>query len=66
MKINEQKLQAERIAALEKLTVRIEAMAGRLETCESALRLIAKPIRSDGTYNLGRAACQKLAEEALK
>lgn len=32
----------------------------------NALLLIAAPMRPDGTYNLDRAACQKLAEEALK
>lgn len=32
---------------------------------ESALELIAAPVRADGTYNRDRAACQRLAYEAL-
>ena len=31
-----------------------------------ALALIAMPIRSDGTYNRSREACEKLAREALE
>lgn len=44
----------------------VEPLQVRLEMCEAALRLIAKPRRHDGTYNLGRIACQKLAKEALR
>lgn len=33
---------------------------------DNALRLIAAPIRPDGTWNRDRSACQKLAEETLK
>jgi hypothetical protein len=40
--------------------------AERIDKCFAALRLIAKPKRPDGTFNLCREACQKLAEEALK
>ncbi len=31
-----------------------------------ALELIAIPVRSDGTYNRSREACEQLAREALK
>jgi hypothetical protein len=31
-----------------------------------ALELIATPVRSDGTYNRDRKACEELAREALK
>lgn len=30
------------------------------------LRLIATPIRPDGTWNRDRKACQQIAEKALK
>ena len=33
---------------------------------EEILALIAAPVRSDGTFNRSREACQKLAEELLK
>lgn len=37
----------------------------RVLECEMILSLIASPMRADGTYNRDRAACQKLAEDAL-
>ena len=37
------------------------------QNCEliSALSLIAAPVRSDGTWNRERLACQKLAQKTL-
>jgi len=37
-----------------------------IERLRSELRLIATPIRPDGTWNRDRKACQQLAEKALK
>lgn len=37
----------------------------RVAELENVLRLIAAPKRSDGTYNNCRAACERLALEAL-
>lgn len=33
---------------------------------ESVLGLIAAPVRSDGTYNRSREACEQLAKEVLE
>ena len=44
----------------------VEPLRTRLETCEAALRLIAAPMRPDGTYNRDRRACQLIAEDALR
>jgi len=33
---------------------------------EAALEKIAAPRRPDGTYNLGREACEQVAREALR
>ena len=44
----------------------VEPSRARLKTCEAVLRIIPANPRPDGTYNGDRAACQKLAEEALK
>jgi len=37
-----------------------------IERLRAALKLIAAPKRSDGTYNRCREACEKLAKEALR
>lgn len=37
----------------------------RLARAEEALRLIATPRRSDGTYNRSREACEQLARDTL-
>ena len=42
---------------------RLKAENARLR---EALGLIAIPVRSDGTYNRSREACEQLAREALK
>jgi hypothetical protein len=42
---------------------RLKAENARLR---EALELIAMPVRSDGTYNRSREACEQLAREALK
>lgn len=39
--------------------------AGALAEAQSALELIATPMRPDGTYNRDRRACEQLAREAL-
>jgi hypothetical protein len=41
-----------------------EALA-RAAHLEEALSRIAAPVRPDGTYNLGREACEQIAKEAL-
>ena len=73
MKIDEQQLQAERMkdlqvlaAKVQQLTEAMAALRARREKYESLVRLVATPKRPDGTFNLCREACQKLAEEALK
>lgn len=38
----------------------------RAGTAESALSLIASPMRPDGTWNRDRAVCQQLAEDVLE
>lgn len=38
----------------------------RVARLETALEKIAAPRRPDGTYNLDREACEKLAREALR
>ena len=73
MKIDEQKLQADRVEDLkvladkvQQLTEAMAALRARRDKYESLVRLVATPKRPDGTFNLCREACQKLAEEALK
>jgi hypothetical protein len=51
----------ERDAAL----ARAERAEGRVFELEDALRLIAAPMRSDGTYNRCREACGIVARAAL-
>lgn len=46
-------------SALEQLQAR------RIADLEDALSKIAAPKRPDGTYNLGREACERIAKEAL-
>ncbi len=38
----------------------------RMMQLETALVLIAAPMRPDGTWNRDREACRRLAEDALK
>lgn len=38
----------------------------RIARLESALSLIAAPMRPDGTWNRDREACRHVAEQALK
>ena len=61
------------IAEIEALRVRADAMAGeaikheaRAERLAEALRMIAMPQRSDGTWNRDRETCRQIAEEALR
>jgi hypothetical protein len=44
----------------------LEAINEENKKLKDALELIAMPIRSDGTYNRSREACEQLAREALK
>jgi len=41
------------------------AVMEALATAQSALQLVATPVRPDGTYNYDRRACEKLAGKAL-
>lgn len=41
------------------------ALIGRCEELEWALGQVAAPKRPDGTYNLGREACERLAKDVL-
>lgn len=42
------------------------AAQARAERLEEALRLIAAPIRPDGTWNRDREACRQIACDALR
>jgi hypothetical protein len=42
-----------------------QALTDALAAAETALELIAAPVRADGTYNRDRSACEQLAREAL-
>ncbi len=42
-----------------------EALLSALQEAQSALELIACPVRPDGTYNRDRRACEQLARDAL-
>lgn len=44
----------------------LQAALNKIARLESALTLIATPMRTDGTYNRDRTACGILAREALK
>ena len=46
---------------LEVLNEKVQPVLERLAAAEEALKLIAAPKRSDGTYNRGREACEELA-----
>ena len=50
------------IADLEKT---VHEQAAQVNVAREALSLIAMPVRSDGTYNRCREACERLAKEAL-
>ena len=53
----------------EQLAIYAKAIMERdaeIERLRSELRLIATPIRPDGTWNRDRKACQQIAEKALK
>jgi predicted RNase H-like nuclease (RuvC/YqgF family) len=65
------------IETLDKTIERMKWENGRLEIevahlkaenarYREALGLIASPVRSDGTYNRDRKACEELAREVLK
>lgn len=41
------------------------SLIARCEEYEAALQKIAAPKRPDGTYNLSREACERIAREAL-
>jgi hypothetical protein len=43
----------------------IHDLVVRIGRYQSTLRRIAAPRRPDGTYNLGREACERIAREAL-
>jgi hypothetical protein len=49
--------------SLSERTSELQAENARLR---EALQLIATPVRSDGTYNRSREACEQLAREALR
>jgi hypothetical protein len=52
----------------EQLAVYAKAIMERdaeIERLRSELRLIATPIRPDGTWNRDRKSCQRIAEKAL-
>lgn len=52
----------------EQLAIYAKAIMERdaeIERLRSELRLIAAPIRPDGTWNRDRKACQQIAEKAL-
>jgi hypothetical protein len=44
----------------------IDEIMGRMLEYENALRLIAAPKRSDGTYDRCREACEDLAKKVLE
>jgi hypothetical protein len=43
----------------------LQELVVRVGRYQSALRRIATPRRPDGTYNLGREACEQIANQAL-
>ena len=43
----------------------LQALTDALAAAETALELIASPMRADGTYNRDRRACEVLARDAL-
>jgi hypothetical protein len=51
---------------LENLLKDAERRVQELEGLEPALQRIATPKRPDGTYNLGREACEQIARAALE
>lgn len=48
------------------LTQELDRLKAENARLREALELIATPVRSDGTYNRSREACEQLAREALK
>jgi hypothetical protein len=52
----------EEVAALR---AELDDAVGRVADLEQALRLIAAPMRADGTWNRDREACRQVATEAL-
>ena len=47
------------------IDISFESILDALREAQSALELIACPVRSDGTYNRDRRACEQLARDAL-
>jgi len=60
-----QGLQAAHVMALTDDKLTIANLSFKNGVMENALERIATPKRPDGTYNLCREACEKLAREAL-
>lgn len=51
---------------MERTLERVGELQLRVDRLESALERVASPRRPDGSYNLGREACEQIARKALE